>query len=272
MADITPIVCFCFDVYDTTETTVLPLFQERGFTGTQYFDYNNPVATGSTTAEQLAILAAAGFEVAAYMIPNPGINMITLYNSLGAAGVIAEFQLAKSSMAALGYDVKSFAPTQRAWTQTMADLARPYFENCRCVQAFGPFAQFPVSDPFYELNGGSPALSFNDTADALIAMTDSLIRTPGGLWVPVTHHVAAPADDYAVDPDVVTPWYDYIAAQVQAGDLRVMNFSDAMRVRQDDANLNSRAFDHLAFDEDTFDAEFWNDITEQRETWTDIGH
>ena len=224
-----PTVVMTFDTDVTTYTNALFDMETKGIPGTFFADADRINTAGWPSRDNLIIMAMKGWEVGArvYGTINGGeANMVSvLASDRGVA--FSRLKAAKDLMYAQGFDIKSIAAAQRAWSVPLRGMAAQLFENVRVADVVN---YGPVSDRLYVRDGGSASWSSSDTVASLSAWLDGLIAAgPNAIGIPVVHRIDTSGDpNYTISPSVFHDFTSYLQSRIAAGVVRAVTFSKAM--------------------------------------------
>lgn len=220
-----PTICLTFDYYVEATTNARTIMDSYDLVGTFFVAPYTVGAPDQPTRANLALMKALGWEIGAYTDD----NWVTL-EAADRLQLLDDMKALKDDMHALGLPVTSLAPNQRAWNQKLAYLVEDYFSHVRVVDIFrsvsGAYQSLPVPNRLWVREGGTASLTTSDTEASLSAQVDDLIEM-GGLWTVIIHRVSNVGDEnYRVPIDVFTAFCAKIAAERDAGNLRVVRFGD----------------------------------------------
>lgn len=196
--------------------------------------YVSPAVIGQPThpsADNLMVLQINKWEIGIYS----DTNMVAKL----ASGRLATKQWMTGQKDALydatGITANSYAPNGRQWSPALAELSRDVFGNVRALlpppgTPLGTWQTYPIPDRCNIQYGGTNSWGQADTVQSLSDQLDSLIAAPTpSIWYVVAHRVTDdPNDLYSIAPDVFSGFLDYVAAQRDAGNLRVVTVSDSL--------------------------------------------
>ena len=215
-------VALTFDQSVTACTVAKDILAARGMVATFYCEPGVVGVAGEITKSQMILLKYLGWEIGAYT----GSNMVTMVTS-NRDQAFDKLKSLSVDMAALGFEVETIAPNQRAWNGGLADMCRGRFKGVRVVDDFSAVQSYPIPDPLWVKKGGTASWSSGDTVASLSAQLDSLIAS-GGLWVPVIHNVGSSPNGLTVSTDVFAGFMDYLKTKRDSGLVRVVRFVDAL--------------------------------------------
>lgn len=227
-----PTVVMTFDTDVTTYPNAFFDMQSKGIPGTFFVDSSRIGLAGQPTRDNLILMAANGWEIGARVYGTIGgseANMVSVWNNdRGAA--LTRLKAQRDEMYALGFQIKSIAASQRAWSTQLRGIASHLFENVRVADVVC-YGTLPVGDRLYVRDGGSPSWSASDTVASLSAWLDGLIAAgPGAFATPIIHRIDTTGDPlYTVSPTVFQGFTSYLQSKIAAGVVRAVTFRDAVK-------------------------------------------
>lgn len=197
----------------------------RGLAGTYFVDPDYVDVSGGPTSDQLTVLKMSGWTIGAYS----GVNMVSTLGGSRSAG-LARLNTLKNVMAAKGFPVQSIAPNQRAWNAYLRGLSVGLFERVRVALNSTPQA-YPLPDPLYINNGGTPSLDAGDTPASVNQQVTDFLASTSDLWSIVLHKVAdyppgSSSHNYSTSLSTFTALLDRLKTEITAGNLRVVGYDD----------------------------------------------
>lgn len=226
-------VAMTFDTDPTTYTNAFFDMQSKGIPGTFFVDSSRIGQPGQPTRDNLILMAASGWEIGARVYGTLGgteANMVSVWNN-NRGTACARLKAQRDEMYALGFDIKSIAASQRAWSPALRGLASHLFENVRVADIVG-YGTLPVADRLYMREGGSASWSASDTLSSLCSWLDGLIATgPNAVGVPIIHRIDTSGDPlYTISPSVFQGFTSYLQSKIAAGVVRAVTFRDAVKI------------------------------------------
>jgi len=226
-----PTIVMTFDTDVTTYTNALFDMEAKGIPGTFFADADRINTAGWPSKDNLLIMAMKGWEVGARVygtISGAEANMVALLtNNRGTA--FDRLKAAKDLMYAQGFDIKSIAAAQRAWSVPLRGMAAQLFDNVRVADTVN-YGTLPIADRLYVRDGGSNSWSSADTVASLSAWLDGLIAAgPNAIGIPVIHRIDTAGDpNYTISPTVFQGFTSYLQSKIAAGVVRAVTFDTAM--------------------------------------------
>lgn len=226
-----PTVVMTFDTDVTTYTNALFDMESKGIPGTFFADADRIGTAGWPSKDNLLIMAMKGWEIGArvYGIINGAeVNMVAALNA-DRGMAFDRLKAAKDLMYAQGFDIKSIAAAQRAWSAPLRGMAAHLFDNVRVADVVG-YGTLPVADRLYVRDGGSASWSASDTEASLCAWVDGLIAAgPGAVGYPIIHRIDTTGDPlYTISPTVFQGVTSYMQTKIAAGVLRASTLCEAV--------------------------------------------
>lgn len=226
-----PTVVMTFDTDVTTYTNALFDMDAKGIPGTFFADADRIGTAGWPSKDNLLIMAMKGWEIGARVygtINGSEANMVAVCanNRLIA---LDRLKAAKDLMYAQGFDIKSIAASQRAWSPQLRGMASQLFDNVRVADVVS-YGTLPVADRLYVRDGGSASWSASDTVSSLSAWLDGLIAAgPDSVGTPIIHRIDTTGDPlYTISPTVFQGFTSYLQTKIAAGVVRAVTFRDAL--------------------------------------------
>jgi hypothetical protein len=219
--------------FDTDVTTYWNAFfdmRSKGIVGTFFADSDRVGHRGWPVRADLASMASGGWEIgvrACGILDGAEVNMVALCQAEGEAAARERMRAQKNAMRDIGFDVKSAAAGQRAWSPQLASMASVLFDNVRVADRT-VWGRYPIIDRRYVREGGTESWGGNDTVASLCAQLDAVIAD-GGIWLPVIHRVDDQGDpNYTVPIAVFEGFTSYLQAKIADGRVRAVTFAKAM--------------------------------------------
>lgn len=240
-AQTVPTVVMTFDNYATTYTNAFFDMQTKGIPGTFFVDADHIGSPGHPIRDNLVLMAGGGWEIGARVygtIAGNEANMVAVWDN-NRDVALDRLKAQKVALSALGFDIKSIAAAQRAWSPKLRGLASHLFENVRVVdnETTPPTWQsYPIQDRLYVRDGATASLKSTDTAVSLCAQLDDLIADAvtsgsGKVWFVLVHKVSDPA---SLDPLYTVPVAEFqgftscLQNRIGLGKVRAVTFRSAM--------------------------------------------
>lgn len=209
------------------------------YVGTYYAWHPNIVPSGTPIGSQilvaeLALMKQLGWEIGAYTQDNMVAKL--------AADRVATLNWLRDidrGMDAVGFKVATIAPNSRAWSASLANLARGRFKGVRVAGNYAAPVGYPISDPLNVNDGGANSWGSDATANAgsnsataILARADAAISS-GATRIEIVHKIgnaAAVAADplyTLLDTEFAAVMAGY-ASRVTAGSLQMITMEQAL--------------------------------------------
>lgn len=223
-------VAMTFDTDLTTYANAFFDMREKGIPGTFFADSDRMGRPGWPRREDLGHMARSGWEIGVRVcgvLDDTEANMVAVYKAEGEAAALERLKAQKNAMLDIGFDVRSAAAAQRAWSPRLAEMAAGLFENVRVADRV-VWGKYPIADRLYVRDGGTESWGAGDTAASLCAQLEAVIAA-GGIWLPVIHRIDDEGDPFYTVPIAVFEGFtSYLRDRIADGRVRAVTFAKAM--------------------------------------------
>jgi peptidoglycan/xylan/chitin deacetylase (PgdA/CDA1 family) len=220
-----PIVSLTFDDGNADQLPVRDELAARGMRATFFVNTGTVGAPGKLTWEQLQSFAAAGDEIGGHTVDH--VNLKT------APDALHQVCDDRAALVAHGFDPLSFAYPFGAYDRGVQALVRSCgYESARTTLQIGPAETIPPRDPY--AIAMAPAVRSTTTLEQLQSYVNA---ADGSGWVVLLfHHVCDGCDSYAIAPETLTAFLDWLAPRAA-----VRTVHDVIAGRRAPATTTSRA-------------------------------
>jgi hypothetical protein len=222
-------VAMTFDTDATTYSNAFFDMQSKGIPGTFFVDSSRVGLSGQPTRSNLVLMAGNGWEIGARVygtVSGTEANMVSVWNN-NRDVACDRLKVQRDEMYALGFDIKSVAASQRAWSPALRGLASHMFENVRVADLVS-WGSYPIADRLYVREGGTASWGGSDTVASLCTQLDEVIAA-NGIWYPIIHRVDMSGDPlYTISPTVFQGFTSYLQSKIALGVVRAVTFREAV--------------------------------------------